>query len=308
MRKGSGVLLEPPCPDQDDPALAQLLERLAEVARAPWITVELKREGHADCRHYAAGEPSGPSRTLRADSPGRFDLTIGLPADAATTPGFVELVRHLFEHFLEERRLQRLSHLFRGALDSTSSSVLLFDPDGQIVYANPPGDALLSRQTEDELSVLEPGRPPRPLLAVLVSWVEELIGSAHGEPTRSTVVSLSDGSAVACELVRIDDEVRALHGVVALLQPLAMVPQACLSLIAATYRLTPREHELLHHLAAGLGTAEVAGKMGISLHTVRDHIKNLYRKTGTRSRAELVGLLQRPGVRRDQPSSEASRS
>ncbi len=300
--------MEPPCPDHNDSDMAQLLERLTETAGARWVAVELQREGHANPCRYSIGEPREPSQSLSADSPGLFRLTLRLPAEIPVAPCLPALARHLFEHLLEERRLQRLAHLFQGALDSTSSSVLLFDPDGQIVYANPPADALLSRQTEDELSVLEPGRPPRPLLAVLVTWIEELIDSGPDEPSKSSVVSLSDGTAVACELVRIDDDVRALHGVVARLQPLAMVPDACLSLIAATYHLTPREHELLHHLATGLSTADVAREMGISLHTVRDHIKNLYRKTGARSRSELVGLLSHPTARVNQDASRLSRS
>lgn len=297
MKKRSGVLLEPPCPDREDPYVLELLHRLMAVAGAPWIMVELRRDGHPKVCRYAAGEPSGPSRELDADSPGLFRLKVRLPAGAEATTAVRELARYLFELCMEGRRLQRLVSLFQGALDGTASSVLLFDPEGHIVYANPPADTLLSRQTEDELTVLEPGRPSRPLLAVLVNWIEELIGAGPERRRRSTVVSLSDGTAMACELLRIDDEERALHGVVALLQPLAMVPDACLSLIAATYRLTPREHELLHHLASGLGTAEVAREMGISLHTVRDHIKNLYRKTGTRSRSELVGLLSHPAGR-----------
>jgi len=296
MRKGSGVLLEPPCPDRGDPDLVRLLDLLMGTAGAPWIAVDLQREAQADSRHYTAGTPVEPWQLVTADSPGLFRLTLRLPASISPPPAFRKLARHLFERFLEVRRLQRLAHLFQGALDSTSSSVLLFDPDGQIVYANPPADTMLSRQTEDELTVLEPGRPSRPLLAVLVTWIEELIESGPDQAGKSMVVTLSDGTALACEMVRIDDEAEALHGVVALLQPLAMVPDACLSLIAATYHLTPREHELLHHLASGLGTADVAREMGISLHTVRDHIKNLYRKTGTRSRSELVGLLSHPGA------------
>ena len=297
MKKRSGVLLEPPCPDPEDVDLARLLERLMDVAGATWIEVELQRRDHPVLCRYVAGEISEPWQELAADSPGLFRLRIRLPAQAKATPAVRELARYLFELCLTARRLQRLVSLFQGALDSTASSVLLFDPDGQIVYANPPADALLSRQTEDELMVLEPGLPPRPLLAVLVNWIEELIGPGSDQLGKSTVVSLSDGTAMACELLRIDNDVRVLHGVVALLQPLAMVPDACLSLIAATYRLTPREHELLHHLASGLSTADVAREMGISLHTVRDHIKNLYRKTGTRSRSDLVGLLSHPAGR-----------
>lgn len=62
-------------------------------------------------------------------------------------------------------------------------------------------------------------------------------------------------------------------------------------LIALGYRLTAREQEVLQFLARGLTTDEMAQRLGISRHTVRDHIKALFRKVGVRSRAELVARV-----------------
>jgi len=42
--------------------------------------------------------------------------------------------------------------------------------------------------------------------------------------------------------------------------------------------LTPREREVLRLIAAGLTYAQGAQALGISLHTVCSHIKNMYRK------------------------------
>ena len=46
-------------------------------------------------------------------------------------------------------------------------------------------------------------------------------------------------------------------------------------------------------LEKGLTTGEIAETLGISPHTVRDHLKHLYRKTGTKGRSELLGLISR---------------
>jgi DNA-binding CsgD family transcriptional regulator len=43
-------------------------------------------------------------------------------------------------------------------------------------------------------------------------------------------------------------------------------------------KLTARERDVLRLLAAGLTYAQMAQALGISLHTVGTHIKNLYRK------------------------------
>jgi len=52
--------------------------------------------------------------------------------------------------------------------------------------------------------------------------------------------------------------------------------------------LTPRERELLAALASGLTNAQIAGKLDISLNTVKFHLKNLYDKLGVSNRAQAV--------------------
>jgi DNA-binding CsgD family transcriptional regulator len=52
--------------------------------------------------------------------------------------------------------------------------------------------------------------------------------------------------------------------------------------------LTPRETELLQHLAGGAATREVAGQMFVSENTVQDHLKSIFDKSGARSRRALL--------------------
>ncbi len=52
--------------------------------------------------------------------------------------------------------------------------------------------------------------------------------------------------------------------------------------------LTPREAAVLQLIARGCTYAQAADQLGISLHTVADHIKNAYRKLGVRSGAAAV--------------------
>lgn len=60
---------------------------------------------------------------------------------------------------------------------------------------------------------------------------------------------------------------------------------------AQAYGLSPRETELLLAVARGEGTNAIAARMFISPHTVRDHLKAIFDKTGVSSRSELVGRL-----------------
>src|SRR5690554_2023088 len=80
-----------------------------------------------------------------------------------------------------------------------------------------------------------------------------------------------------------------LSGVVLVVEPSR--PAEILPLVVASYGLTRREREVLGEMSNGQSTAEIAGQLFISEHTVRDHIKSILAKTGTSSRGELMSLL-----------------
>jgi DNA-binding CsgD family transcriptional regulator len=62
-------------------------------------------------------------------------------------------------------------------------------------------------------------------------------------------------------------------------------------IIIEAYSLTPREREVVGALAHGDTTSEIADRLFLSPHTVRDHIKTVFEKVGVSSRAELVAKL-----------------
>ncbi len=52
--------------------------------------------------------------------------------------------------------------------------------------------------------------------------------------------------------------------------------------------LTPREREVLTHLARGMTLADIGTALALSRHTVSDHVKNIYRKLDISTRAEAA--------------------
>ncbi len=60
--------------------------------------------------------------------------------------------------------------------------------------------------------------------------------------------------------------------------------------------LTPREQEVLAHLAEGETNAEIAAKLVISPKTVARHRENIMRKLNLHSRTELVKYAIRKGI------------
>jgi len=68
-------------------------------------------------------------------------------------------------------------------------------------------------------------------------------------------------------------------------------PASRATLLQAFYGLTPTECRLAEQLAQGWELAQIAGKLHVAVGTVRTHLKNIYRKTGTGRQADLVRLV-----------------
>ena len=57
---------------------------------------------------------------------------------------------------------------------------------------------------------------------------------------------------------------------------------------------TPRERAVVDQLLTGAKTDEICAALAISTDTLKTHVKNLFAKTGSRTRAELVAKLLSP--------------
>jgi DNA-binding NarL/FixJ family response regulator len=73
-------------------------------------------------------------------------------------------------------------------------------------------------------------------------------------------------------------------------------PPARPAAAAAEVTLTPQERRLLALLADGHGYQSAADALGISVNTVRKHIRNLYEKLQVHTRSEAVGKALRGGL------------
>ncbi len=59
--------------------------------------------------------------------------------------------------------------------------------------------------------------------------------------------------------------------------------------------LTPREREILEHLAAGSTDKEIASQLALSLHTVKTHVRNILSKLHAVNRRQAADLATRAG-------------
>jgi DNA-binding CsgD family transcriptional regulator len=68
-------------------------------------------------------------------------------------------------------------------------------------------------------------------------------------------------------------------------------PSEVASIIVGAYELTLREQQITRLISRGLATDEIAHQLGLSPHTVRDHLKQIFAKARVSSRGELVAKV-----------------
>lgn len=62
--------------------------------------------------------------------------------------------------------------------------------------------------------------------------------------------------------------------------------------------ITPRETEILHWIKDGKTTSDIAEGLGLSPFTVRNHVKNIFKKLGAKSRSHAVAEAMSLGILR----------
>jgi DNA-binding CsgD family transcriptional regulator len=64
----------------------------------------------------------------------------------------------------------------------------------------------------------------------------------------------------------------------------------------AALGLTPREIEILEHIAAGMSNREIGERLFVSENTVKTHSSRVFSKLNARRRTEAVDIARREGV------------
>lgn len=288
------IVLEPQCPAEKDPGVQEFLRLAKALTGAAWVELELRPIGSAPTRQYRIGAGTGKAVVASLDTGVDFDASLRLGDTAKPTAEHIMLLSDSLSRALELRNVHIQIALLRRVLETASQFVLIFDDEGHIIFANPPADHLLSLQTEDELRASFNGQPRQPMFTLLSSLVDRVVSGEGVVSHWKGAIELGDGRMMACEATRVSDfEHGAPDAVLVILRPTESESEIRVQAFAASHGLSPREQEVLNLLGRGLTTAAMAEELGISPHTVRDHLKHLYRKTGTKGRSELLGLISR---------------
>ncbi|WP_053852540.1 helix-turn-helix transcriptional regulator [Streptomyces sp. NRRL B-24085] len=161
---------------------------------------------------------------------------------------------------------------------------LLLDPDLRVLAQTPATTACLSRLTP-------PGHHQVPAVHACVYEVAaQLLAVEAGVDTHPPRLRLhlADGLWLTLSAARIGGVLPSdrRHSIAVTLEETS--PAERLALFARCFALTPREADVLGHLAKGGDSRTVAQRMSLSEHTVQDHLKSVFTKTATNNRVMLL--------------------
>jgi DNA-binding CsgD family transcriptional regulator len=160
--------------------------------------------------------------------------------------------------------------------------VLLLSADLRVLRQTPPTERYLR-----ELLPPEEGRPPVPASAYNVA-AQLLATEAGVDPNPPWArVHMSGGLWLTLRAARLGEQGPPAERDIAVTIE-ATPPAGRLALFALACGLSARERDLLDHLVTGIDTRQIAARMFVSEHTVQDHLKSIFAKTGARSRRALL--------------------
>jgi DNA-binding CsgD family transcriptional regulator len=218
----------------------------------------------------------------------------------------------------EIRELERASHHFkrigsiasaRGAmlaqgieigLDHLRAGAILLDRRGRIVGMNARAASIRDRVFAIQSGQLIPRDTE--MENAFGRMLQGVNSAAHAHeigPIAAIRLRCPDGSAFlarATPLVGPAIDVFMRARVLLLLTPLQSTGFESVDRLRSLFGLTHAEARLAGRLASGDDIASAAKSLGVSEGTLRGALKAIFRKTGARRQAELVGLLTRIDV------------
>lgn len=224
-------------------------------------------------------------------------LTVQRPAEQGEFgPAAKELIEELMPHIARALRQEEAARLLGdrqiAVYRQNQGAMLLLDGQQNVVFVS----AEAERQLMKAASVrLEEGRlrlSRRQSQTELDTLIQECLTRKY-----TGMVNIGDAGKESMRLlvstVQPRDEVLFLsHGLLAIF--IVADPGEENSeeeLIGQWLGLTESESRIANGIARGQKPGQIADQLSLSVHTVRHHIKNIYRKTGAHSQSQLTALV-----------------
>lgn len=253
---------------EDDPVLneaishARVAYNLSSMSLREWTSHDIYREvfslHHIVALVYAPVVVDG--RVVATLNLGRNEQHPQFtPAEIDDASALASLISGVITTLRRTGVLERQVALYRETLDLVDEPIVISDITGAQRYQNTAAERVLERRAVD------------------------------GQSFDEAIVALQthDGTSAAPHWVRRSAPLVEDGAFVAFLEEQSVghkIPEWLLR------DLTPREADVFALVVTGLRDLEVAGRLNLSVHTVKGYLREVFRKSGARSRSELVHL------------------
>jgi DNA-binding CsgD family transcriptional regulator len=268
--------------------------KLADVARS--------ERGASTVHEATSGDPSRSHAWREYVHPygAEQELLVALRARTGEPWGMLGLYREPGQPMFDRDELEFLRSVAPHLAEGARRGLLVGeanDPEGP----DAPGLVVLSESWEVEsltpgverwLEELPDGnweaqaKLPPAVLAVAGRALRTAEQDTPGEVALARVLSRAGRWVVLHGASLVADGARRVAVIVEPAHPARISP-----LLMAAYGLSEREQDVTRLVLRGDSTARIADELCVSPHTVQQHLKSVFEKTGVRSRRELVGKV-----------------
>jgi DNA-binding CsgD family transcriptional regulator len=268
--------------------------KMADVARSERGLCTLQEATGGDvtrsAKYRASMEPFGADQ----------EVITALRTPSGEVWGALSLYREPSQQRFDAEELTLLQSLSSNLAEGARRGLLIAeasDPEG------PEAPGLLVLGDDWELESLTPG---------VESWLADLpdgewdagklppaVLSVAGQARRNVEDSEAPGEVAFARVLSRSGRWMVLHGasllsdgrrrIAVIVEPAH--PARITPLLMAAYGLTEREQEVTRLVLQGESTTHIAERLVVSPHTVQEHLKRVFEKTGVRSRRDLVGKV-----------------
>jgi DNA-binding CsgD family transcriptional regulator len=269
------------------------VNKLADIARSP--------SGASTLHEATGGDPSASRRWRESiELGGDQELIVALRTGSGEAWGGVGLYRQPGAPMFDAHEIAFLRTIAPALGEGARRALLIgeaTDPEGP----EAPGLLVLSSGWEVESATpgverwvsdlpggdWDAGRLPSAVLTVAGQALRSAEGRDRpGEVALARVLTRSGRWVVLHGATLLSDGSRRVALIVEPAHPARIAP-----LLMAAYGLTDREQDVTRLVLQGESTTTIAERLFVSPHTVQQHLKSIFEKTGVHSRRDLVGKV-----------------
>lgn len=249
----------------------------------------------------SGGDPAATKRwTRNMTMGGDQELVIRLQAKSGAAWGALSLYREPGQPMFDAAEMRFLNAIAPHLAEGARRALLVgeaTDPEGP----DGPGLVILTETLEIESATpclrrwmaelpdgdWDAGRLPAAVLAVAARALSSDDRDGQGRDLAVSRVLARNGVWVVLHgAALVSSASRRAAVIVEPAHPARIFP-----LLMSAYGLTLREQEVTRLVLQGGSTTEIANELLMSAHTVQQHLKNIFDKTGVRSRRDLVAKV-----------------